>query len=159
VNGKAVKLLLVLPAFSIVFLNAIAQKRWVEDWASVWTQEKQVLAQTPIEEIRRLPPDSRVLYIGPSYYREMVIFGASWDITGAVFSLSPLNQSRKAYQRLTSIHPATTLYNWTWDGTNLIQDCPGNWTVSYPAARMFVWNYDQHRMFEAERGFRWAPVK
>jgi hypothetical protein len=83
----------------------------------------------------------------------MVIFGADWDITGAVFSLPPLSQGRRHHKGLTQIHSAA-IYNWRWDGKNLIQEEPGFWTLTYPAARLFVWNYDRGELIEATAGYR-----
>jgi hypothetical protein len=152
-RAKLVKAILMAGLLSIVILNCIAQERQLEDWAFVWRQEKEVLAHAPIEKLKTLPPDSRVLYIGPSYYHDMVIFGADWDITGAVFSLPPLSQGRRHHKGLTQIHSAA-IYNWRWDGKNLIQEEPGFWTLTYPAARLFVWNYDRGELIEATAGYR-----
>jgi hypothetical protein len=140
-------------------VDAVAQKAVVSDWAIVWRQEQQVLEHVPVAEIKSLPPDSRVLYIGPSHYHNMVVFGAGWDMTAAVFSVPGLSRGRKAFQGLTWIHSATMLYNWSWDGERLTQDCPGYFTSSFPAKHLFVWNYDQGRVFEVEKGFRYLAVK
>lgn len=152
-HSKLVRLISLVTLLAIIVLSCIRQEHVVEDWAFVWRQEKEVLAHTPIEKMKTLPRGSRVLYIGPSYYRGMVVFGADWDITGAVFSLPPLSRGRRHHQGLTQIYSAA-IYNWRWDGQNLIQEKPGYWTVSYPATRLFVWNYDRGEVVEAAAGYR-----
>jgi len=151
-------LLLALP-LAIIVLDSTAQRRQIQDLAHVWNQEREVLAHAPVESIKALPKDSRILFIGPAYLGDLVIFGAYWDITGAVFSLPPLNQGRQAYQGLTIMDSATRLYNWSWDGKNLVQELPGYWKETRPAVHLFVWNYDDgNRFFEAEAGFRWPAA-
>jgi hypothetical protein len=149
-------LYLAIPPALILF-NSVAQRRQIQEMAYVWNQELAILSHAPVEKLKVLPADSRVLFIGPSYFDDLVIFGAYWDITGAVFSLPPLNQNRGAYKGWTMMDSATTLYNWTWDGKNLIQELPGYWKETRPAAHIFVWNYDQNQLFEATPGFRWPP--
>jgi hypothetical protein len=152
-RAKLVNALLLAGPLAIVILNCIGQERLLEDWAFVWRQEKEVLARAPVEKLKTLPRDSRVLYIGPSYYHDMVIFGADWDTTGAVFSLPPLSRGRLHNQALTPIH-AAAIYNWRWDGKNLIQEEPGNWTLRFPATRLFVWNFERGDLVEAAAGYR-----
>lgn len=142
----------------MILLDAMAQRHQIQEMAYVWNQEREILSRAPVDAIKALPKDSRVLFIGPSYFDDLVIFGAYWDITGAVFSLPPLNQGRQAYQGLTMMDSATTLYNWSWDGKTLIQDLPGYWKETRPAAHLFVWNFDQNQFFEAEKGFHWPPA-
>jgi hypothetical protein len=112
-----------------------------------------VLARAPVEKLKVLPRDSRVLYIGPSYYHDMVIFGADWDTTGAVFSLPPLSRGRLHNQGMVPIH-AAAIYNWRWDGKNLIQEEPGYWTLRFSATRLFVWNFERGDLVEAAAGYR-----
>jgi hypothetical protein len=158
-RGALITIGLLAAALSIVYVDAVAQKAVVSDWAIVWRQEQQVLEHVPVAEIDSLPPDSRVLYIGPSHYHNVVVFGADWDITAAVFSVPGLSRGRKAFQGLTWIHSATMLHNWSWDGERLVADRPGNFTSFFPAKHLFVWNYDQGRVFEVEKGFRYPAVK
>ena len=155
-HGKLARLILLLTLLSIIGLDSIGQYHIVNDWAFVWRQEKEVLAHTPVQKIKSLPFDARVLYIGPSYYHGMVIFGASWDITGAVYSLPLLSEGRKSAQERTTIHSAALEYNWRWDGKNLIQEEPGYWTQNWPASKLFVWNYEQGDVVEAAAGYRLA---
>ena len=158
-RGALITIGLLAAALSIVYVDAVAQKAVVSDWAIVWRQEQQVLEHVPVAEIDSLPPDSRVLYIGPSHYHNVVVFGADWDITAAVFSVPGLSRGRKAFQGLTWIHSATMLHNWSWDGERLVADRPGNFTSFFPAKHLFVWNYDQGRVFEVEKGFRYLALK
>jgi hypothetical protein len=140
-------------ALSIVCLNAWAQNARLATWVSVWGMEREVLSHTPLREIQALPPGARILYVGPSYYRGLVIFGADWDITGAVFSLPPLSENRKAHQGLRMIHAATTMYDWTWDGETLVQTCPGYFVSKFPTASLYVWDYERRLFYPVEKGF------
>ena len=156
--GKATALVTLAVALGIIGYQAIAQKHQVREMSYVWNQELAVLARAPVSELKALPKDSRVLFIGPSYFDDIVIFGAYWDITGAVFSLPPLNEGRQAYKGLTMMDSATTLYEWTWDGKNLVQNLPGYWKETRPATHLFVWKFEEDQFFEAQAGFRW-PAK
>jgi hypothetical protein len=141
-------------AFSILCLNAWAQNARLATWLTVWRLEREVLSYAPVREIQALPPEARILFVGPSYYRGLVIFGAEWDLTGAVFSLPPLSANRMAFQGLRMIHPATTMYDWTWDGATLIQILPGHFVSRFPAASLYVWDYERRRLYPAEKDFR-----
>jgi hypothetical protein len=156
-GNRALKAGLALSAFGVVTVMALAQHARVDEWAYVWQQERTILAAAPITKIKQLPIQSAVLYVGPSYYKGLAIFGAYWDITPAVFASKALSVNRKAFEGLTPIYPATDLYNWNWDGTYLTQDCPGYWTQRYPAAHLFVWNYLESRFDEVRSGYRRPP--
>jgi hypothetical protein len=143
-------------AFSIVCLNAWAQNARLATWVSVWEIEREVLSHAPLREIQALPPGARILYVGPSYYRGLVIFGADWDITGAVFSLPPLSANRMAFQGLRTIHAAATMYDWTWDGETLVQTCPGYFVSKFPTASLYVWDYQRRLFYPVRKGFRLA---
>lgn len=148
---------LVLPAIGIVVTAAVAQHATLQDWAYVWQQERRIVAAAPVNEISRLPTGSSILYVGPSYYRNLVIFGASWDLTYAVFSRKPLSENRKPDQGVITIHPATDLYKWSWDGSYLTQDLPGYWTQKSPVAHLYVWDYTRSRLNGVGAGFKWPP--
>ncbi len=148
---------LVLSAVGIVLAMVAAQHAIVEEWAHVWLQERNVLAATPIAEIRQLPRDSAILYVGPSYYRDIVVFGASWDLTAAAFAMPGLSENRRPHQGLTTIYPATKLYKWDWDGSYLRQNCPGYWIQKYPAKHLYVWDYTKSHFYEVPPQFAWPP--
>jgi hypothetical protein len=152
------KFSLIAAAFALIALNGVSQRAALADWAYVWEHEQAILKQVPVEKIKALPPDSRILYIGPSYYNSLVIFGAYWDLTAAAFSLPELSRGRTAFQGLTTIHAATTLYHWRWDGQELFQELPPYWTMTFPASHLFIWDYDQRSMSEAAPGYEY-PTK
>jgi hypothetical protein len=148
---------LVVSAVALVVVMAQAQRTAVDEWAYVWQQERSVLAAAPLGVISRIPHSAAILYIGPSYYKSIAIFGASWDLTAAVFAQKPLRETRSAYQDLTNIYPATEIYKWSWDGSYLIQDCPGYWIQKFAATQLYVWDYKTSRIDEVGPGFRWPP--
>jgi hypothetical protein len=75
-----------------------------------------------------------------------------------VFSLPGLRDPRHPQRRPPQIHPATSMYNWAWDGAGLTQELPGHWTVRYGGKALYVWDYDQCRLFPVEPGFGWNPA-
>jgi hypothetical protein len=152
------RLLVIAAGGTLICVNCLALQARTKEWASVWAQEKEILTRAPVEEIRALPPNSRLLYLGPFYYHDIVVFGAYWEITGAVFSLPALRSGRRAYAGLKTIYPALPIYNFSWDGSTLIEDNPGYWTQTFAVKRLFIWNYDEGRVYEAEKGFRYTPV-
>ena len=144
-----------------VVLSGMAQQLHTLEFAALWRKEKTILQRVPVEQVRALPQDSEthILYIGPSYYGDIQIFGAVWELTGAVFSLPELREWQRPGQHTVHIHPATTLYNWSWDGAELTQDCPGYWKYRFAGKALYVWNYDENRIFQAEKGFHWNPTQ
>ncbi|HEY4361699.1 MAG TPA: hypothetical protein VGN17_12045 [Bryobacteraceae bacterium] len=155
---KGVGVLLLAVPLGIVYLDGIAQRSVLDEMAYVWNQEQDVLAHAPVKALRDLPADSRILFVGPAYYDGIAVFAADWDVTGAVYSVPGLSEGRAAFQRLGQIHSATTLYQWSWDGKNLVQNLPGYWKETRPAAHMFLWNYDGNRFYEVEPGFHWPAT-
>jgi hypothetical protein len=145
-------------ALAFAVAGGMALQLHVLEMAAVWREEKTVLSRVPIGQIRALPGDSgvEVLYIGPSYYGEIPIFGAYWELTGAVLSLPELRDSRN--QHRVRFFPATSFYNWSWDGANLTRKPPGTWQAEIGKRALYVWNYDEDRLFRVERGFEWNPA-
>jgi hypothetical protein len=150
----------VAAALLFALTGGMAQHLHVLELAAVWREENAVLRRVPVQQIRALPRGTgiRVLYIGPSYYGEMSIFGAFWELTGAVFSLPELRDLQDPDRRTIHIHPATALYNWSWDGSELTQEYRGYWKTMFPGKALYVWNYDEHRLLPVEKGFQWNPV-
>ena len=146
--------------FSVVCLITLltfAQHLQVDDWATVWKQERAIIAAAPVEDIRRCPPDSAILYVGPFQYKHIVVFGGSWEITPAVFSRKPLSENRRPYQGLTSIYPVGDSYTWAWDGTTLSMQLPGYWVQKFPAKHLYVWKLGTKTLETAQPGYRWPP--
>jgi hypothetical protein len=148
---RAVKALILMSAVSIITINSMALCGHVFDLALVWSKEKEILSRVPVDEFEKLPPESHVLYVGPSYYRDWAIFAASWELTGAVFSLPPLAVDRAAYEGLTNISPAGRNYDWTWDGVRVSQVGTG---YDFPARHLFLMTYGDARLREVQKGFR-----
>jgi hypothetical protein len=152
VTGMAAALL-----FAVV--SGMAQQLHVAELAEVWQAERVILARAPVEQIRSLPKDrqTRILYIGPAYRGNLPIFGAEWELTGAVFSLPELREWQKPDQHPVDIHPATTLYDWSWDGAELVQELPGYWKRRFVTNALYIWSYDEGRLIRAEAGYQWSP--
>jgi hypothetical protein len=141
-----------------VIVSGMAQRIQVSDWAAVWQEEKAILARTPIEQIKLLPRDSQIniLYLGPAYRGDLPIFGAVWELSGAVFSLPELQGWRSQNRNAVQIHPATPLYNWSWDGAELTQELPGHWKHRFAGKALYIWKYDENRIVPVEAGFHWS---
>jgi hypothetical protein len=138
----------------IIVVNYMALCTHLHELAFVWSEEKEVLDHVPTDQFQILPPNSRVLYLGPAYFHDWVIFGADHELTGAVLSLPPFSEKRRAFEGWLPISPATMQYNWTWNGETLLQDCPGYFTKPFAAKHLFIWNYGDVRLREAQKGFR-----
>ena len=149
---------LVVSGLGLITFLAATQQRQVKDWAEVWQRERRILAVTPIDEIRKCPPDSAILYIGPATYRSITVFGATWSLTPAVFSLSPLNQGRRPFRGMTQFHP-TEGYVWTWDGSTLLMDLPGYWIQKFSAKHLYVWRVESAHLEEVQPGYRLPALK
>ena len=144
--------------FSVLCLIALltfAQHRQADDWVTVWKQERAIIAAAPVEDIRLCPPDSAILYVGTFQYKHIVVFGASWEITPAVFSRKPLSENRRPYQGLTWLYPVGDSYIWAWDGTTLSMQLPGYWVQKYPAKHLYVWKLGAKTLETAQPGYRW----
>ena len=151
---KVLRRIVMTTGILVILVNSMALRTHAHELAFVWSQEEEVLNHVPTDQFKTLPPDSRVLYIGPAYFHDWAIFGAEWELTPAVFSRPPLSEGRTASEGWTSISPATMGYNWTWDGHALIQDCPGSFVRALPAKHVFVWNYGDARLHEVQQGYR-----
>jgi hypothetical protein len=152
-ESRALRAVVLAVGAAIILIDCVPLHTQVARWAFVWSEEKRVLQNTPTDQLVKLPVGSSVLFIGPSYYHDVVIFGASWDITAAVSSLPVLSHGKKPYQGMTDIHPATDMYNWSWDGKTLVQELPQYWVLKFPAAHLYVWNFEQRKVFEATPGY------
>ncbi len=127
----------------------------VAHWAEVWRVERAVLARFPAEAARRLSPaEDAVFFIGPGYRDGLVVFGAPWDLTGAVRHLPTVAPGRRAFEQVLRCYPATALYDWHWRGGVLTQDCPGAFRHHYPVKRLQVWNHFTGAFGPAAEGFR-----
>jgi hypothetical protein len=129
-------------AMAAVAVMAFFQLKGLADFAHVWRVERDVISAFPIQQLRGVrPQEAAVLYVGPSYYRDIIIFGAAWDLTGAINNLPSRGPSRRAYADLLIFHPATGQYNWSWSGGKLVQELPDYWRQSYDVKHLYVWNY------------------
>lgn len=145
-----------IAALLFVVVSGLAQQLHVSEFAAVWQAEKAILARAPVKQIESLPKDSQtnILYVGSSYHGNMAIFGAVWDLTGAVFSVPELRGWQRPDQRSVHIHPVAT-YNWSWDGSALTQELPGYWSQKFAGKALYLWSYDEGRLIQAQAGFRW----
>jgi hypothetical protein len=146
----------VIAALLLVVVSGLTQELQVSEFAAVWQAEKAILARAPVKKIESLPKDSptNILFVGSSYHGNMAIFGAVWDLTGAVFSLPELREWQRPGQRSVHIHPAAT-YNWSWDGSALTQELPGYWSQRFAGKAFYLWSYDEGRLIQAQAGFHW----
>ena len=144
-------------ALLLLAVSGMAQQLHEREFSAVWREERMILRHAPVEQIRALPQDARVLYIGPTDYGSTPVFGAAWELTGALYSIPALRESLSAARHSINFHPATAYCSWSWDGTYLTQQLPGYWTTRFGGDALYVWQYDERRIAKAERGFRWNP--
>jgi hypothetical protein len=155
---RYVRYVLVFAASAILAVMAFAQHERVAEWAHVWQVERQILSTTPVEQMSHLPPNSVILFAGPSEYKGIVIFGAPWDLTYAAFAQSPLDRARQAFKGVTTIIPVTDYFRFTWDGTTVVWEYPGYWVQKTPAEHVRVWRYGVPLLETASAGFKWPPA-
>ena len=151
----AVVITAVMATLLFVVVNGVAQQSHVSALAAVWREEKTILARVPIEQIRSLDKDANIniLYTGPSTHGDIPIFFRDWELTGAVFSLPGLREWQRPSQRLMHFHPATSYFNWSWDGAALIQEAQRS-KVRYEGKALYIWKYDENRLIQVEKAFR-----
>lgn len=139
-------------ALAAIALLGYHQLRALSDFAHVWHVQQEVIRAFPAAKLAGVPHEGTgVLYIGPSYYRNIVIFGATWDLTGAVNNRD--GDKRRPYTNLLWFYPATANYNWQWQEGKLTQELPGYWKQSNPLQRLYVWDYYRGTLEPAEEGF------
>lgn len=149
---------LVSAAAGLVVVSGAALARRYPQWVHVWQVQQEVIARAPVAEISALPKESVVLYLGPSYDGEMVIFGAAWDLTAAVHSRTELRRGRNPYEFSAWLNPAAH-YRWEWDGQELVQELPGYFRNESPVKHLVIWDYERGRTYPAAPGFRWPAVE
>jgi hypothetical protein len=145
-----------LAASAVIVVTALGQRERIAEWAHVWQQEREILSVAPVEQIGGLPQGSAVWYIGPTYYKGIVIFGAVWDLTGAVFSENPLKKGHP-YDGTPAIFPSLRRSKAAWDGATLLWELPGHWRVEVPVKHLYVWKLGKPILEEASAGFSWPP--
>ena len=143
-------------AGAVIFASGIAQTIRLRDWAEASRQQAAILETAPIGQITSLPPGSRILFVGPSYYKDVIIFAANYDLMPAVAArVASLGGTPGA--EISPLHAATDEYLWTWDGTELILECPPKrWFMRFPATQLYLWRYPGTQLTRVEKGFRYC---
>jgi hypothetical protein len=141
-----------LSASAVITVTALAQRERVAEWAHVWQEERRILSVAPAEQIGSIPKDSAVLYLGPTYFKGIVIFGAEWDLTGAVFTQNPHTKGHP-YDARPAIFPFVDGYRAAWDGATLLWELPGFWQQKVPAAQLYLWRLGKPTLEPASPGF------
>jgi hypothetical protein len=65
------------------------------DWATAWTLQNKMLAETPVAELKRTEQDARIVILNPLSVNGAPIFAAPWDINHAMPWAYPFLRSRK----------------------------------------------------------------
>ncbi len=146
----------VLAASAVIVVTALGQRERVAEWAHVWHLEREIVSAAPVEQVGRLSRDSAVVYVGPTYYKDLVIFGAEWDLTGAVFAQDPLKKGHP-YSGTPAVLPFVDGYKAAWDGATLLWELPGYWQRRIPVKHLYIWRLGKPCLEEARAGFSWPP--
>ncbi len=154
-GSRAAKLSLTSAAGGLILVLALAQHHRVAEWAHAWREEVRILQNAPVDDIKSLPAQAAIFYVGPSDYHGVAIFGVEWDMTAAVASRSPLNQNRLPYQDFHSIYPATNRFHWTWDGTTLSKMRSGKLVQTFPVRQLYLWRDGTAHLQPVAKGFQW----
>jgi hypothetical protein len=87
----------------------------------------------------------------------VVIFGAEWDLTGAVFAQNPHTKGQP-YDARPPVLPFVRHYRAAWDGATLRWELPGYWLEKIPARQLYIWKLGRPVLETASPGFTWPPV-
>jgi hypothetical protein len=72
----------------------VAQTQRCHDWASAWKRVCKILAEAPVTELRKTPPDSTILLVNTRDISGAPVFTAEWDLTAAIPWTYPEIQGR-----------------------------------------------------------------
>ena len=100
------------------------------EWAAAWRLETKILADAPVDDLRKTPPNATILYVNRLSVYGAPIFAAPWDLnaampwkypflTGRIFLVYDSGEGtltwggrKLAYQGRASFQTPTDLYVW-----------------------------------------------
>lgn len=130
---------------TIIIILLVANSLFkLQDWAISWQLQKAIVAAFPIDKIPELVPDSVILIDTPQDHNQVVIFGAPWDISGAMLATYPELRKKFPSNPLTSfscIYPHNP--NPTWNG-KAVTVLPN---IVLPASMAYRWEVGNGKLY------------
>jgi hypothetical protein len=124
---------------------AIAHLLRLGEWATAWRLETKILAEAPLEDLRRTPTEAAILYINPVSVNGAPIFTALWDLGSAMCWKYPFLRGRI----FVVYGPRDGIM--TWDGERLAY---GGRRPFLATAALYVWMPASGRFWRAHEPFR-----
>jgi hypothetical protein len=123
---------------------AMAHLVRLNDWATAWHLQEQILAEAPVERIAATEEKAIILTVSPYSVNGAPVFAAPWDLIHAMELTHPRVPRRKFM-----------IYNpWlgtlTWDGKQLSYASTPPQTVEF----LYVWNPEGREFHRAVQPFR-----
>jgi hypothetical protein len=120
------------------------------DWAEAWRLETKVLAEAPVDPLRKTPANARILYINRLRVNGAPIFSTPWDLNTAMPWKYPFLSGRV----FVVYEPRKGTLS--WDGQNLAYD--GD-TPLKTTADLYVWRPAESSLRQVEAPFRLLGVE
>lgn len=123
----------------------IAHLLRLSEWATAWRLEKKILAEAPLEDLRRTQTEADILYINPLSVNGAPLFTAFWDLGSAMTWKYPLLRGRV----FVVYDPHDGIM--TWDGEQLAYRGQRPFLA---AAALYVWMPAGRKFWRAHEPFR-----
>ena len=137
--------IILIGLFMSIALCTLASLNQSIGWALSWKRQNEILKNFPKDELLNMPSNSLIILNEPIKVRDVEVFGASWDITNAVYErLRPLMPKQEIPPKIFPIRE-----NMTWDGVNTLKIGP-NETIK--AKKLWIYtptNQDLKEVFTA----------
>jgi hypothetical protein len=91
----APRVVLALALAGLGLCLAVGQVLRATDWVTAWNLQKKILAEAPIQDLKRTEPDARIILVNPREVNGAPVFVASWDINNAIAWAYPFLRSRR----------------------------------------------------------------
>jgi hypothetical protein len=89
--GTALSCALLVSALALT----VAHISRAQEWAKGWQIQQEILAETPIPDIKKMDSNAGVLLVKPLNFRGVPTFSASWDIQAAMWLTYPVTKGRQ----------------------------------------------------------------
>lgn len=123
------------------------------EWINSFSEQKRILENAPVEQMKHIGDSAIVLVKGNYEYKGIVIFGAYWDITGAMNTWYPEIGSKK-----NTLFTILREKDWLtiWDGENfqqgqLINKEYINW--KFKCKELYLWKVDSKEFIKLNAPF------
>jgi len=114
------------------------------DWADAGREQQKILAEAPIDGMKRMEPNATVLYVNRQNVNGAPIFGAPWDINAAMLMTHPVTNGHEFVPYNPWLGPLK------WNGDTLAYE-----SLKIKQARdLYVWLPSSRDFYKATKPFR-----